>query len=87
MTIQKLEELLNQQESEKLDFKQALSLEKESEKKEFVKDVSAIANSRGGRLEPPIPYTPSMRRSITPLCTGTIGTVPERSSYILIQKK
>lgn len=49
MTVQKLEELLQRSENEKLDFKQEFSLEKESNKKEFVRDVTAIANSKGGR--------------------------------------
>lgn len=49
MTLQKLEELLQKQESEKLDFKLEFSLDKESHKKEFVRDVTAIANSKGGR--------------------------------------
>lgn len=49
MTIQKLEELLMQSESEKLDFKESFSLDKENCKKEFVKDITAIANSKGGR--------------------------------------
>ncbi len=49
MTIQKLEELLNHGESEKLDYKLEFKLELESSKKEFAKDVCAIANSKGGR--------------------------------------
>lgn len=49
MTIQKLEELLSHGESEKLDYKLELKLELESHKKEFAKDVCAIANSKGGR--------------------------------------
>ncbi|GFI61614.1 hypothetical protein IMSAG049_00774 [Clostridiales bacterium] len=49
MTIQKLEELLRAGEGEKLDYKQDLQLDTETKKKEFVKDVTAIANSRGGR--------------------------------------
>lgn len=49
MTIQKLEELLGREESEKLDFKLEFRLDQESRKKEFVKDVCAIANSKGGR--------------------------------------
>ena len=49
MNIQKFEELLSHSEYEKLDFKLKFSIEKESEKKEFVKDVTAIANSKGGR--------------------------------------
>ncbi len=49
MTIQKLEELLKAGESEKLDYKQEFSLDTETKKKEFVKDITAIANSKGGR--------------------------------------
>ncbi len=49
MTIQKLEELLKREESEKLDFKLEFKLNMESQKKELVKDVCAIANSKGGR--------------------------------------
>ncbi|WAM34415.1 RNA-binding domain-containing protein [Caldicellulosiruptor morganii] len=45
----KLKVLLESDEGPKLDFKSKLSLETESEKKELVKDVIAIANSRGGR--------------------------------------
>lgn len=45
----KLERLLKQEESPKLDFKASLSLSTESEKKELTKDVIAMANSRGGR--------------------------------------
>jgi ATP-dependent DNA helicase RecG len=49
MDIHKLKQLLKQEEGPKLDFKAALSLNTESEKKELTKDVIAIANSRGGR--------------------------------------
>ncbi len=49
MDIEKLEKLLKQPEGFKLDFKEFLQLETESDKKEFVKDVCAIANSSGGR--------------------------------------
>ncbi len=49
MTIQKLEELLSRSEYEKLDFKLDFNIDKESSKREFVKDVTAIANSKGGR--------------------------------------
>ncbi len=49
MTIQKLEELLRAGESEKLDYKQEFNLDTETKKKEFVKDITAIANSKGGR--------------------------------------
>ncbi|MCX7749412.1 MAG: putative DNA binding domain-containing protein [Clostridia bacterium] len=45
----KLKRLLRQEEGPKLDFKAALNLGTESEKKELTKDVIAIANSRGGR--------------------------------------
>lgn len=46
---QKVKQLLSREESEKLDFKACLKLSTESEKKELVKDVTAIANSKGGR--------------------------------------
>lgn len=49
MTIQKLEELLNAGESEKLDYKENFLLDTETKKKEFVKDITAIANTKGGR--------------------------------------
>ena len=49
MNIQKLIKLLKSSEGPKLDFKAALHLQMESDKKELVKDVSAIANSKGGR--------------------------------------
>ena len=49
MTIQKLEELLRMGEGEKLDYKQEFNLDTETKKKEFVKDVTAIANTKGGR--------------------------------------
>lgn len=49
MTIQKLEELLNAGESEKLDYKEQFLLDTETKKKEFVKDITAIANTKGGR--------------------------------------
>ena len=49
MNAQKLRELIAMPESEKLDFKLEFKLDTESSKKEFVKDVSAIANSKGGR--------------------------------------
>jgi len=45
----KLMKLLRQEEGPKLDFKAALHLTTESEKKELTKDVIAMANSRGGR--------------------------------------
>jgi len=46
---QKVKQLLSREEGEKLDFKACLKLCTESEKKELVKDVTAIANSKGGR--------------------------------------
>jgi len=46
---QKLRQLLAMEEGPKLDFKAELHLSTESEKKELVKDVIAIANTRGGR--------------------------------------
>lgn len=49
MDAQRLKQLLSREESEKLDFKACLKLCTESDKKELVKDVTAIANSRGGR--------------------------------------
>lgn len=49
MDRQKLNSLLQRPEGPKLDFKAQLSLKTETEKKEFAKDVAAIANSRGGR--------------------------------------
>lgn len=49
MNLHKLKLLIKQKEGMKLDFKQSLKLETESEKKEFAKDVIAIANSIGGR--------------------------------------
>jgi len=45
----KLKQLLKREEGPKLDFKATLSLSTESDKKEFAKDVIAMANSRGGR--------------------------------------
>ena len=50
MDAQRLKQLLSREESEKLDFKACLKLCTESDKKELVKDVTAIANSRGGRV-------------------------------------
>jgi len=47
--IQKLQSLLNREEGPKLDFKLKLDINTASGKKELAKDVSAIANSRGGR--------------------------------------
>ena len=49
MDIQRLKQLLSREEDEKMDFKAELNLTTEGEKKELVKDVTAIANSRGGR--------------------------------------
>lgn len=49
MDIQRLKQLIAKEEGEKLDFKACLCLLTESDKKELVKDVTAIANSRGGR--------------------------------------
>lgn len=49
MNKQRLSALLAKDESTKLDYKEKLSLKTESEKKELAKDVSAIANSKGGR--------------------------------------
>lgn len=49
MDLQKIRQLLSQEEGPKLDFKAELHLATESEKKELVKDVIAMANSRGGR--------------------------------------
>lgn len=45
----KLSQLLKKEEGPKLDFKAALHLTTESDKKEITKDVIAMANSRGGR--------------------------------------
>ena len=49
MDIDKLRYLINSYESPKLDFKEKFSLEEDNEKKEFARDVCAMANSRGGR--------------------------------------
>lgn len=49
MDTQKLQSLLNREEGPKLDFKKQLNIDTGSGKKELAKDVSAIANSRGGR--------------------------------------
>lgn len=49
MDQNRLKQLLKRGEGPKLDFKAALHLSTESEKKELTKDVIAIANSRGGR--------------------------------------
>lgn len=49
MNKQRLAALLAKNESTKLDFKERLSIKTDWEKKEMAKDVSAIANSKGGR--------------------------------------
>ncbi|MCX7709820.1 MAG: putative DNA binding domain-containing protein [Clostridia bacterium] len=49
MDRHKLLQLLKKEEGPKLDFKAALHLTTESDKKEITKDVIAMANSRGGR--------------------------------------
>lgn len=49
MNKNKLMQLLKNDEGFKLDFKLKFNLELDSEKKEFVKDVIAIANTPGGR--------------------------------------
>ncbi|QZY57217.1 RNA-binding domain-containing protein [Crassaminicella profunda] len=49
MNFQKLKILIKQKEGMKLDFKESLHLNTHTEKKEFAKDVMAIANSIGGR--------------------------------------
>lgn len=49
MQKNKFEILLAKEESSKLDFKQELLLNTASQKKELAKDISAIANSYGGR--------------------------------------
>lgn len=49
MNINKVKNLLKKEESTKLDFKLTIDLSLESGKKEFAKDVAAIANARGGR--------------------------------------
>ena len=49
MNSNKLYQLLKNDEGFKLDFKLQLHLDTDSEKKEFVKDVIAIANTPGGR--------------------------------------
>lgn len=49
MDSQRILSLLSREEGTKLDFKQKISLDTESSKKEFAKDICAIANSRGGR--------------------------------------
>lgn len=47
---EELSQLIFQQESETLDFKEMFSLRSESEKAEFAKDISAFANTRGGHI-------------------------------------
>lgn len=49
MDADRIRQLLRREEGPKLDFKAALHLNTEGEKKELTKDVIAIANSRGGR--------------------------------------
>lgn len=49
MDIGKLERLLEQEENPKLDFKEYFQLKTDSQKKEFAKDVIAMANTKGGR--------------------------------------
>lgn len=49
MDVQKLKQLLSREEGEKLDFKACLKLSTESDRKELVKDVTAIANSKGAK--------------------------------------
>jgi len=49
MDADRIKQFLRREEGPKLDFKQILHLNTESEKKELTKDVIAIANSRGGR--------------------------------------
>lgn len=49
MNKQKLLYLISKGESTKIDFKLKLSLDTESTRKEFSKDISAIANTRSGR--------------------------------------
>ncbi|MGL4655534.1 MAG: AlbA family DNA-binding domain-containing protein [Sarcina sp.] len=49
MDIKKLLRIIRKEESGKLDFKERMNLSNEGEKKEFAKDVCAIANSKGGR--------------------------------------
>jgi predicted HTH transcriptional regulator len=49
MDTKKIMSIIKRQEGLKLDFKQKLSLDFESGKKELAKDVCAIANSKGGR--------------------------------------
>lgn len=49
MDIKKLTNLLKKEERPKLDFKLTIDLWTEGGKKEFAKDVCAIANSKGGR--------------------------------------
>lgn len=49
MDINRFQNLISKNEHTKLDFKEKLSLKTSSEKKELAKDISAIANSVGGR--------------------------------------
>lgn len=49
MDTKKLSSLIKKDEGQKLDFKLKLDLVTENGKREFVKDICAIANSKGGR--------------------------------------
>ena len=49
MDLKRISILLKRDEGTKLDYKQKIDILIESGKKELAKDVSAIANSRGGR--------------------------------------
>lgn len=49
MNLQKLRQLLKSEEGFKLDFKLRLNIDKDEDKREFVKDVIAIANTPGGK--------------------------------------
>ncbi|WP_297519668.1 RNA-binding domain-containing protein [uncultured Clostridium sp.] len=49
MDIKKLLRIIRKNEGSKLDFKEQMHLNTESDKKEFTKDICAIANSKGGR--------------------------------------
>lgn len=49
MDIKKLLRIIRKEENEKLDFKERMNINSESEKKEFAKDICAMANSKGGR--------------------------------------
>lgn len=49
MNINKLESLLHRGESSKIDFKAEMHLKTEQDKKEFARDIIALANTKGGR--------------------------------------